>query len=579
MIVRLIALIVVVGAVVGALLLLAYETGRHPFMLGVPLLVFLFGVLFYRMVLGRKAQVRQRSRALRWRIRLRLRPGRGYASLAELWWHWGRRAALEYGRHSRPGLQLRHRLILPTTHYAVRFGRAQYGRRAYGSEQRHVLIVSPPRVGKSGLLADWILSHQGPVLVTTTRGDLYKLTAAVRSRGGRCPVDVFNPQGVAGIPSTFAWDLLGACRDVLAAHRMAQWLTGGITNRGGHSDLQWFEQKGDVALGVLLWTAANGGYTITDVYRWVLLDGHEAALHLLATHPDSSREMLSIARRVFAEDRTHASIRATMELSLAWATVPQLAAAVIPGHTRGFDLDRFLACDGSVYLVASGDEDSPLTPLFRAFGSWLHYSAGLEGTLTPAGRLYRPLLEALDELAVVCPVNLPGMLADSAGKGIRIAAVLHSNSQAADRWGEHGQKTVWALCGTKIFFGEISDPDTLDDASKLCGSVIIGRDDRPVDSVPVVPPDLLRTLPATRALIICGRLLPIVVKTRPAWNRLRYRLGRLVPLYQPLVPVLVEEPVSVPEAATAPELPVLAASGASAGFPYAGSLNGSGGDG
>jgi type IV secretory pathway TraG/TraD family ATPase VirD4 len=418
------------------------------------------------------------------------------------------------------------------------------------------------------MLADWILSHQGPLLVTTTRGDLYRLTAATRARQG--PVDVFNPQGVGGIASTFAWDLLSACRDVLMAHRMAQWLTGGLTNRAGHGDLEWFEQKGDVALQALLWAAAVGGYTIADVFRWVLLDGHQNALHVLANHRDSSRELLAIARRVFSDDRTHASIRATMELSLAWAAIPQLAAAVTPGHMQGFDLDRFLTLDGSVYLVASGDEDSPLTPLFRAFASWLHYSAGFEGTLTRAERLSRPLFEALDELAVICPVDLPAMLADSAGKGIRIAAVAHSTSQLADKWGEHGAKTIWALCSTKILFGGISDPDTLDDISKLCGSVIIGRDNRPFDSVPAAPPDFLRMMPTTWALILRLNLFPVVVKTRPAWKRVSYRFGR--------APVYVPRPAAARAGGlgdTVPlELPERSADYVPDGFPYAGSLSG-----
>ena len=572
MIRRLFVLVLVVVAVLGALVLLAYETRHHPFVVGVPFLVLFFAVLFYRMVLGRKAQVRQRSRALRWRIRLRLRPGRGYASLVELWWRWGRLAALGHGGRSRPGLRRWQRLILPTAYFAVRYGRAQYGRRVYGREEDQTLILSPPRVGKSGLLADWILSHRGPLLVTTTRGDLFQLTAAARARQGK--VDVFNPQGVAGIPQTFTWDMLDACRDVLMAHRMAQWLTGGIVGRVGHGDLEWFEKKGDIALQALLWAAAVGGNSITDVYRWILLDGHQDALNVLATHPGSSREMLAIAHRIFAEDRTHASIRATMELSLAWAAVPQLAAAVTRGRTEGFDLYRFLDLSGSVYMVASGDQDSPLTPLFRAFASWLHYSAGLEGTLTPAGRLYEPLFEALDELAVICPVALPEMLADSAGKGIRIAAVAHSTSQLADRWGEFGQRTIWALTGVKILFGGISDPQTLTDVSELCGSVIIGRDDRPLDAVKVAPPDLLRTLPAGRALILRTNLLPLVVKTRPAWKRLSYRLGLSRLLYRP--PVSVPAPAEAE--ATTLELPELASSADWPAFPYAGSISRGGGD-
>ena len=122
------------------------------------------------------------------------------------------------------------------------------------------------------------------------------------------PVEVFNPQGVAGIASTFAWDLLEPCRDVVMAHRMAGWLTGGSANRANHGNLEWFEQKGDVALSALLWAAAVGGYSITDVFRRNQLDGHEAALQVLATYPGASREMLSVARRVFEPNRTADSV-------------------------------------------------------------------------------------------------------------------------------------------------------------------------------------------------------------------------------------------------------------------------------
>ena len=483
------------------------------------LVVLAFAVLFCRRVLSRRAQVRHRARSLRWRIRLRLRPGAGYASLPELWFRWGRLAALSHGRRIRPDMGFWARFLAPTSDYAVRLGRAQYGRRAYARGEDQTLIRAPQRVGKSGLLADRILSHRGPLLATTTRGDLYQITAAARSLIG--PVEVFNPAAVAGIASTFAWDMLEPCRDVVMAHRMAGWLTGGSAGRANHGNLEWFEQKGDVALSALLWAAAVGGYSITDVFRWNQLDGHEAALQVLATYPGASREMLSVARRVFEPNRTADSVRATIELSLSWAMIPGLRDAVTPGRGRGFDLDRFLDHNGSVYLVASGDEDSPLTPLFRAFASWLHWSAGLAGTLTPAGRLSVPLLEALDELAVICPVDLPAMLADSAGKGILIVAVAHSRSQLAQRWGDHGAETIWALTGTKILLPGISDAKTLNDVSDLCGSVNLGEDDG--KSVRIVPPELLRALPDWRALVVRMNLSPVVVKFRPAWKRRGYR--------------------------------------------------------
>src|SRR5437660_644905 len=77
-------------------------------------------VLFYHVMLGRRAQSRSRTRALRWRSRLWLRPGAGFASLAELVTRWGRLAAVFHGRRARPGLGFWARAFSPVTGYAVR---------------------------------------------------------------------------------------------------------------------------------------------------------------------------------------------------------------------------------------------------------------------------------------------------------------------------------------------------------------------------------------------------------------------------------------------------------------------------
>src|SRR5881398_2695117 len=82
-------------------------------------------VLFFKLALTRSGTGWRRVRS----IRFRLRPGRGFASLPELWLRWGRVAAVSYGARTRPGLSLFSRLTMPTTEYAVRLGRAQYGRR------------------------------------------------------------------------------------------------------------------------------------------------------------------------------------------------------------------------------------------------------------------------------------------------------------------------------------------------------------------------------------------------------------------------------------------------------------------
>ena len=185
-----------------------------------------------------------------------------------------------------------------TTDYAVRLGRGQWFRRAYARMEDQVLVMAAQRTGKTGIVADRILDHPGPVLATSTRADLYESTAGVRALRG--PVHVFNPQGVGGVPSSLAWDLLGPCKDLVMARRMASWLK--VPGIGG--DLQWFQQKGDVALMSLLWAAAVTGRTILHVYEWVQLHGHAVCLEILASHPGSTRQMFAVAKRMFEENRT-----------------------------------------------------------------------------------------------------------------------------------------------------------------------------------------------------------------------------------------------------------------------------------
>lgn len=500
-----------------------------------------------------------RTRRMRWRIRLRMRPGAGFALVPELALRWGRLAALHHGRRARPGLRLQRRLRARTTGFAVRLGRGQWFRRVYARLEDQVLVCAAPRTGKSGIIADRILDHPGPVLATSTRADLYESTAGARARRG--PVWTFNPQDVGGAPSTLKWDLLGPCKDLVMARRMASWLK--VPEIGG--DLQWFQQKGDVALMALLWAAAVTGHTILDVYEWVQLHGHATCLEILASHPGSTRQMFAVARRMFEENRTSGSIRDTIDLTLSWAILPGLAAAVTPAPGAGFSAGDFTASCGTLYLIASGDDDSPVTPLFRALASWVHYEAGQAGSRARHKRLDPPLLMALDEVTQVCPVDLPVMLSDSAGKGVLMTAVCHSVSQLEGRWGKHGAGTIWSTCGTKVLLGSISDPDTLDRASKLCGTVKAGDGQEPV-----VPAELLRMLPDWRALVIRMNLSPVIVKVRPAWRRLPYRIGRHplpVPVYVPAAWTAAPVPGLEPAATVPPE--VVAAADGHGGTPGA----------
>jgi len=503
-------------------------------------------VLFYRLRLSKAAAARDRVRTLWWRIKLHLRPGPGYTSTLDMLSRWSRtRAALGHGSRGRPGSTRMDRLTGRVTQYAVSLGRAHWFKRVYGSLEDQTLVCSVPRTGKTGYLGARILDHPGAVLTTTTRADLYTLTAGPRGLLG--PVYVFNPQGIGDVKSTFRWDIAGGCQDPEVACRRAAALTG--KRYEGAGDMAFWQAKASVALAALIHAAALDGRTIEDVFRWACRDGDKQAEDILRRQPEPG-PLLSTILEIRADTRMAQSVRGTMMVSLAWVAVPDLAEAGTPGPGAAFDVGRFVRSNSTLYMIGSG-EDSPVAALFRTLAEHIHYGAGLIGSRTPAGRLDPPLLFALDEVTQICPVPLDKWVADSGGKGIGVVAVCHGRSQLVERWGHAGAATIWDCSGVKILLGGITDHETLERVSRLYGTIpVVSRDGQHRD-VPIVPPELVNQLPDGRALVLRRNCRALVVTLEKAWKR------RRVPVPAPLVgaparvlPATVELPVADPQLVT-----------------------------
>jgi type IV secretion system protein VirD4 len=510
----------------------------HPH-LPVKMLILLGTVLLVaviiRLVLGNPRGARHRVRVMRWRIRLYLRPGPGYATIAELAIRWSRLRAVCTGRRSRPSLPWWARMLLPVTAYAVRLGRAHLGRRVIASMEDQTLVLAAPRTGKSGWLADRIIDHPGAVVTTTTRTDLLNNTAALRARHGA--VHVFNPEGIGGVPSTFRWNPLTGCEQPAIALQRATALTAATETRGMH-DMAFWIGKASSVLACLLHAAALDHRAMTDVYRWA--HGIDAAEpeRIISAHPAGGEGWAGPLREIRKPGRTSDSIRMTVTRALAWLADPAVAAATSPGPGEGFDVREFVSGAATLYMIGTGREEAPIAPLFRAFAEYVHIGAALAGSLQPHGRLDPPMLMALDEVTQICPVPLPLWMADSAGKGILIVAVCHGLAQLEARWDSAGAHAIWDTAGIKVILGGVTDTDTLDGLSRLCGDIALrtrtrttGEDGRRAyatsyQPVRVLPPELLRELPDWRALVIRGNLSPVIVRLRMAWRRRDYRRAR-----------------------------------------------------
>ena len=122
----------------------------------------LLALAMLRWCLGPHSRLpRFRVRYLRLRLHLRLHPGRGHASVFELWLRWGRLAALRRSARSRRSLSLWRRLSRPDGH-SLMIGRAQYRHCLRVPVEEHLLLMAPPRTRKTALLAKIILHYPGP---------------------------------------------------------------------------------------------------------------------------------------------------------------------------------------------------------------------------------------------------------------------------------------------------------------------------------------------------------------------------------------------------------------------------------
>lgn len=447
-----------------------------PYTIGLFALLLIAGTV--RLVIGNPGTARHRVRTLRWRIKLYLRPGPGFANIIELLMRWSRVRAVITGRRSRPSLSWWARMLLPVTAYAVRLGRAQLGRRVIASMEEQALVVAAPRAGKSGWLADRIIDHPGAVVTTTTRTDLLENTAPLRGRHGT--VHVFNPEGIGGYPSTFRWNPLQDCRLPAVALQRASAFTA-ATDSAGLQDMAFWTGKAAAALACFLHAAALENLTMHEVYQWAHGIDDDVPLRILAGHPGAAQGWLGPVREIRKPGKQADSVRMTVTRALAWLADPAVAEAATPGPGEGFDVTEFAAGRNTLYMIGTGRDDAPIAPLFRAFAEYVHDGAAFAGSLTEHRKLDPPLLMALDEVTQICPVPLPLWMADSAGKGIQIIAICHGLAQLEGRWDTHGAQAIWDTAGIKVILGGVTDADTLEELSRLCGEIDLRTPSRTID--------------------------------------------------------------------------------------------------
>jgi type IV secretion system protein VirD4 len=489
------------------------------------------------------------------RVRLRMRPGPGWAGRWQVWRGHGLPAARKVARHARPSLSPAERRFGSWRGYATFVGWAQgwvWRRRAYAHLESLILMIAAPQEGKTQAAAGQVIDAPGPVVATSIRGDLAAATAAMRARQGR--IHTWDPEGMGGYRSTIRWNLVHGCGDITTAVRRAGHMVEAVTAQGLDSEAFWNDQA-SMVLAAFLHAAALASGDMQRVHAW---SGgpDDTPLRILDVHSDASaaaRDHLGLY--VSLSERTRSSIAATLARVLRFMLLPACVQAVTTADGGpGFDFARFVTSRDALYLVAAGGAASPVPPLFATMIAELAHAARQAGAASAAGRLDPPLTAVLDEVANIAPIPVPTWASWAAGSGIRLSLIAQSYAQLKQRWGTEGAAVIWQCCKTKIIFGGTSEDELCGLAERGCGTVRVrtterdhGRRWRGHEEIQLLPAAALRMLPRDRAVVIQGRAAPVIVRVEQARRRADYKRQQAgsIPAVLP-VPAIRQVPAVLP---------------------------------
>lgn len=427
---------------------------------------------------------------------------------------------------ARPG-QIRSLIVRDIPDDRVVLGRL--GHRLVAAEaRRSVLVVAPTQAGKTTrFVIPTVLRWNGPMVVTSVKPDVLRLTLGERQRRG--PAYVFDPTAATGIPSV-KWSPLLTCGTYQDAERTAAWLIEAAGDPRGENAKFWEALAGKL-LAPLLFAAAGTDRGVRDVASWV--DRREVAqVKEALTWLGDIDALDAWAATCAREERQRDSVYGTAETILSAFASPSARAATemtTSDHAAGLVLDvrRLLAEDGTLYVVAPAHEQGRLRPLFESLVQAVLRAAQDRHAATGAP-LDPALMLMLDEAANITPLRqLATYASTGAGQGIQICSVWQDLAQVETIYGRRAA-TVINGHTARVFLAGSADLSTLDTTSRMIGDheayrASVSRSGDGQRSVSestaerrLAPVEYLRQVPSDTAVVLYGREPVIRLKTR-AW--------------------------------------------------------------
>ena len=330
-----------------------------------------------------------------------------------------------------------------------------------------VMVLGPPRSGKtSAVMIPAILGAPGAVISTSTKPDVMRVTAAVRSEVGQ--VWLFDPSATGQeLPDgvrRLCWSPVAAAVTWDEALVMAKAMTASTRAGAGTTNENHWSERASALLAPLLYAAHETDRPIGEVLRWILRKNLEPALQVLAdSESDFAADVLTGIQET--DDRERSSIfSAAAGVVAAYNADAVRASAAHPN----FDPARFVSSTDTIYITAPEHKQALCAPLIvgllEQIRHAVYHQAATQAMDGPVA------LWALDEVANIAPIHdLPALVSQAGGQHLQIMIGLQDLSQARTRWGQDAADGFMSLFQTQAVLSGIADSRTLESISLALG--------------------------------------------------------------------------------------------------------------
>lgn len=366
----------------------------------------------------------------------------------------------------------------------------------------HVMIIAPTGAGKTtsiyipNLLEDKL---QGSLVIADPKGELYKLTHKYQESIGRKTI-LFKPLE----PGYTEYNPLTECATDTEIMQLAETL---LINGALSMELQTGKQAGGVEwlqMGACLLTCClMECSTIPNALKLIINSSPEALDQIFANHENEAIQTQYNAFRTCLESpKTMGSIKISISSNL------KLFLDKLAITRSDFNAASLRKQPTALYISYPENKSIYLSPLMACV-----YSQLVDKLIDSYKPNSLPVHFLIDEWANQGQwSNMSQNISTARSRKVSFVLCVQSVSQIKQIYGQDNALSILNNCKTKVILPGLSDIQTLDYISKLCGEeeIQITQNDKLVKTKkPLLTDYEIRTLPDDKLLIVANNLKPI----------------------------------------------------------------------